>query len=79
MGRNEYVCECCGEIVGRKQRQMDHIEPMIPLTGWQGFDSMIDRLLADESGWQTLCKDCHSIKTKAENEQRKNNKKSLDK
>lgn len=79
IGRNEYVCECCGVVVGRKQKQMDHVDPVIPTSGWAGFDSYVDRLLVDEHAWQTLCKDCHKDKSNQENKIRRINKKKIDK
>lgn len=65
---------------------MDHIDPVIPIEGFYekewDWDIYINRLLCDESGWQTLCAECHDIKTQDENEQRKtyrSNKKKVDK
>ena len=59
---------------------MDHINPVIPLEGWDDFDGYIDRMFCDESGFQCLCKDCHDAKTREEKEIRmKFRKKKLDK
>lgn len=71
IGRNEYVCESCGCVVGRKEKQMDHRDPVIPTSGWEGFDSFIDRLLVDEGMWRTLCIPCHKEITAVQNEERK--------
>lgn len=77
VGRGEYVCESCGQVLKKHQTAMDHIIPVVdPIVGWQGFDSFIDRLLVDSDGWQRLCNDlCHKNKTSAENKIRKDNKK----
>lgn len=78
--RNTYYCEQCGIIVGKKETRMDHIQPIIdPVEGWQGFsDAYMDRFFIEPEGWQRLCLDCDSIKTKAENairyETKSNNK-----
>lgn len=77
IGRNQYICRECGpdKIYPKKEVQLDHIESVVPTTGWEGFDSFIDRLLVDESGYQVLCKKHHEIKTLAENGIRKENAK----
>lgn len=77
VGRNEYVCECCGTINPKKNTRMDHIIPIIdPLKGWQGFsDEYMDRFFPDASGWQRLCLDCDYTKTQAENQIRKETRK----
>jgi 5-methylcytosine-specific restriction endonuclease McrA len=77
IGRNEYLCKECGTINPKKQIQLDHIEPCVPVTGWDGFDGFIDRMFTDtEAGFQVLCKSCHLEKSQAEAAQRKTNKKS---
>jgi hypothetical protein len=77
IGRNQYICKECGpdKVYGKKDIQLDHIEPVVPVTGWEGFDSYIDRMFVDEVGYQVLCRDHHLKKSKNENEQRKDNKK----
>ena len=68
VGRGEYLCEDCGQILSKKETQMDHVIPVIdPVLGWQGFDSVIERMLVPPEGWQRLCIYCHDLKTKAEN------------
>lgn len=80
VGRGEYLCESCGLIDKKKEMQMDHIVPVVdPSAGWQGFDSFVDRVLVEETGWQRLCKACHSIKTKEENLVRKETAKKMPK
>ncbi len=54
---------------------MDHINPVVPVLGWDSWEGYLDRMFAEESGWQRLCKDkCHKEKTLTENEQRYKNK-----
>lgn len=78
IGRNQYICKMCpeGTIHPKKMIQLDHVQPVVdPIAGWQGFDSFIDRLLCETTGYQVLCKPHHEIKTKIENEFRIGNKK----
>jgi 5-methylcytosine-specific restriction endonuclease McrA len=75
IARNEYECAGCNNVFGRREIQKDHIEPVVPTTGWDSFDSFIERLYCKVDGIAILCKKCHSVKTKAENELRRKNKK----
>lgn len=70
--RGEYKCESCGGIFPQKQLQIDHIEPVVDVTrGFRDWNEYISRLFCDSSKLQALCKPCHSIKTKIENEKRR--------
>ena len=71
VGRNEYECTVCKKVFGRKEVQLDHKEPVVPLTGWDGFDKFIERLLCYQEGFQVLCKMHHKIKTLQENKERR--------
>lgn len=70
--RNTYFCENpeCGVIGGKKEFQMDHKIPCVPVTGWDSLDGFADRLYCDEDGLWRLCKQCHHVKTQEENRQR---------
>ena len=76
LGRNEYYCESCGIISGKKDTAMDHVLPCVdPQKGFEGFDKYADRMFPDtEFGFQRLCHDCHDIKTTQENGIRKETK-----
>jgi hypothetical protein len=71
IGRGIYQCKACSKIVGPKDIKVDHIEPVIPVTGFTTWDDLIVRLFCEESGLQAICKICHDEKTKKENEQRR--------
>ncbi len=72
IGRNEYVCQSCGQIVGAKEKQLDHTIPCVPVTGWDNFDGFIDRMFPHEpSGFRVLCIPCHSAKNLQENNERR--------
>jgi len=76
IGRNEYFCAICGVIGGKKDVQLDHVIPCVPVTGWDSFDGFIDRMFPDDpSGFQVLCKPCHKEKSLAENVERAKHRK----
>lgn len=79
VGRNQYRCAHCptNRLFGRKDTQIDHIEPVVKLTGWESLDSFAERLLCEINGYQLLCKAHHEIKTKKEKEIRKQYRKIL--
>jgi 5-methylcytosine-specific restriction endonuclease McrA len=66
-----YKCEHCGFIGKSKELQADHINPVVPLSGWDSFDGFIERMFCDEKGFQMLCVTCHDKKTEEEKEERK--------
>jgi hypothetical protein len=83
VGRGKYKCELC-KTVGpltlppkpwlkrkRKNIQADHIEPAVPLSWWESYDSFIERLFVPASELQALCWECHSKKTKEEGVERR--------
>lgn len=73
-----FLCAGCGELFPSKFVVVDHIQPVVPVTGFVNWDDVITRMFCDVEGLQVLCKECHKIKTKEENAQRKlykNNKK----
>ena len=70
--RGKYKCELCGKLVSTKDGAVDHINPVVPITGFDGWDTFINNMFCEEDGLQFICNDCHDIKTKKENEQRKN-------
>ncbi len=72
--RGIYKCACCEGSFKRSEINLDHVNPVIPLTGWDSFDSYIDRIFCDVDGWSVLCKPCHKSKTFLENQIRKEEK-----
>lgn len=70
IGRNEYFCEICGVIGPKRNYQLDHKIPVIPLEGFDNFDNYIDRLYCDVDGYQLICIPCHKEKSATENAQR---------
>ena len=79
-----YLCAKCNEVFngtsvedGKRKNNvaMDHIEPVVPLTGWDNWDGFIDRLFCEEDGYQCLCPECHHTLTQCQNKIRRENKK----
>ena len=70
-----HKCSACGELFPAKDMRADHIDPIVPVTGFDNWDALIARLFCEISGFQAICVECHAVKTKAENAERKKNKK----
>jgi hypothetical protein len=81
--RGKYKCEGCGNIgpatlppkKGNKRRikniVADHIDPIVPVTGFISYDSWIERCFVEVDKFQALCHECHTKKSNEEREQRK--------
>lgn len=67
-----YRCEKCFGL--QEKVHIDHIEPCVPLTGWEGFDSFITRLFCEPDQLQVICEKCHSKKSLEETKVRKENR-----
>ena len=77
--RGFYLCAGCGEHVTNTIKQgakrvknvfVDHIEPIVPTTGWISWDSCIERMFCEADNLQLLCKECHDKKSKEETAER---------
>lgn len=69
----KYLCAECKKVIRAKDTAVDHILPIVPVTGFDSWDGVISRLFCEVDGFQLLCKDCHKIKTDEENKERKEN------
>ena len=74
--RGLYQCALCepGKLTRYKDVQVDHTAPAVPLTGWDGFDSFIERLFVPVEGLRALCKECHEKITAGQRDVRKTNR-----
>lgn len=64
-----YRCAACLKEFTATSIEVDHIRPVVnPAKGFTSWDDFIDGLFCDKSNLQVLCKPCHKIKTKKENE-----------
>ena len=68
-GVEYYRCEKCREVVERAKKQVDHIEPVIPIGSvWdRDWNEYRRRCFVSSDRVQVLCKPCHKEKTGAEN------------
>lgn len=72
IARGQYKCASCEKIYGPKEISLDHIHPVVdPHKGFIDWNNYIERLFCDVDGYQVLCKMCHSVKSKRENEIRR--------
>ena len=77
-GKIEYYrCELCSTVVPRRQKQIDHIEPVVDVVAGRdgSWDTYKIRMFVDETLLQLLCKPCHRKKTNKENSERWKTKK----
>lgn len=76
-------CAKCNKEILEKEGQLDHIEPAIPvLSSMRGalsniqdsafsLGSLVYRMYPEARGFQVLCAECHAVKTKGENNARR--------
>jgi Zn finger protein HypA/HybF involved in hydrogenase expression len=69
VGKGTYRCQKC--LKTTKNPQIDHIEPVVPITGFTTWDDYINRMFCEEDNFQCLCPDCHDEKTKLEKQKRR--------
>lgn len=67
-----FRCEKCRGLADKVQ--IDHIDPAVPLTGWDNWDGFITRLFIDAEHMQGICERCHNKKTVGEQKTRKENR-----
>lgn len=64
-------CAHCEGLFPQSKLSVDHIDPVIPVTGFDSWDAVIKRLFCEKQGLQALCSQCHDLKTSEEKEHRK--------
>lgn len=69
-----YKCAACGGEFVRKEVEANHINPVVPVTGFDSWTGVIERLLCELDGWEALCKPCHKKVSATENAERKVNR-----
>lgn len=73
--RGDYKCAMCQDIFGRNEVHLDHILPVVDTKeGFTTWDSYINRLFCEPSGYQVLCTSCHDAKTLLEDNLRTNSR-----
>lgn len=72
VSRGIYICAICNKEQKAKDIQLDHVEPVVAVeTGFVDWNQFIDRLFVPITGFQVLCKPCHTEKSIKENEKRR--------
>lgn len=66
-----YKCNICKNNFTSKDVEVDHISPVVPLSGWISWDNFISSLFCTNSNLQVICKTCHKKKSLLENKERK--------
>lgn len=66
-----YTCNECKEAFPAKLVEVNHIIPVIPITGFDNWDSVIKRMFCEKEDLEVVCKICHKAITKQENLLRK--------
>jgi len=75
--RVKFRCAVCGELFDKKEVEVDHIEPVIPLEGLPKLGDLPDynvyiaRLFCPLEDLQVICKIDHKAKSKEENARRR--------
>ena len=75
------MCACCQQEVqvsiidqatGKRVKNIfcDHIDPIVPVSGWESWDSCIDKMFCELDNLQALCGKCHKEKSLEETQQR---------
>lgn len=66
------LCRSCGQWIHPKLATVDHVDPVVPVTGFDSWDGVIHRMRHNKL--TILCESCHKAKTKAENAERAANR-----
>lgn len=77
--RGLYKCSECKSAFGPKEVHVDHIDPVINVTGFTTWDDYINKLFVKSDKMQVLCINCHENKSAVERELKKIKNKSLTK
>lgn len=67
----EYQCNVCKGWFKYEQIHVDHIVPCGELSDYSHLPGFVKRLFVEVDGLQTICHNCHSIKTTEEKNARK--------
>jgi hypothetical protein len=70
---HHYRCERCKRLTG--VINVDHDPPVVPLTGFDSWDGIFERMFVPADKLRILCHDCHTKITQTQRENRKKFKK----
>lgn len=60
---DKYVAQFPDAVVNFDGIEIDHIVPVIEVTGWTNWNDYFDSLFCPEENLRALCNKCHSAKT----------------
>lgn len=66
-----YECNACRKQFPAKEVQVNHIIPVVLVSGFDSWDGVVERMFCEKDKLEVLCIPCHKNVTKEENEQRK--------
>ena len=75
-----WVCIACKGVFPKKEMKADHILPIVPTDWWKKTDDLflwynwnewLRNAFVEVDDYQAMCKNCHDIKSKKENADRK--------
>lgn len=76
--RGVYECKECKTRVPNRDKELDHVEPVVRTSGQtQTLGEFASRLFCGLEGFQVLCNNCHSRKSFIENVVRRTRRKLL--
>jgi hypothetical protein len=63
----KYVEQFPNDVVNFDGIEMDHVQPVVKLSGWISWEDFFSSLFCDEDGYRALCSVCHREKSRREN------------
>lgn len=66
-----YQCARCLQDFVAKDVQVNHKTPVVPVSGFDSWDGVVERMFCEKEGLEVVCIPCHKVITKQENEERK--------
>ena len=66
-----YTCSICKEDFPAKLVEVNHKIPVVPLTGFDSWDGVVERMYCEKEHLEVCCKPCHKSISKQENLERK--------
>jgi 5-methylcytosine-specific restriction endonuclease McrA len=69
-----FKCAHCKKHFPAKGVEVNHIIPVVPVTGFDSWDGVIARMFCPKEQLEVLCKPCHKLVSAKEREDRKRHK-----
>lgn len=69
-----FECAICAKLFTQQDVEINHKDPVVPVSGFDSWDAVIDRMFCEGDALECLCKPCHKAMTKEENQLRRTKK-----